>query len=64
MIRNRRLVSDAPSLYVARDIWPGTEEDLRSWGLIPVQMSAEDFVLSWAELTGLDLDGEAEDHFR
>ena len=61
VIRNRRLVSDAPSLYVARDISPGTEEDLRSWGLIPVQMSAEDFVLSWAELTGLDLDGEAED---
>lgn len=62
VISRRNPVHPAPSFYVARTISPATKADMRRWGLIPLEMSAEDFVLEWAELTGLKLeDGLASD---
>ncbi|MCT9868716.1 SIR2 family protein [Paenarthrobacter aurescens] len=54
-ILRRRPEHDAPSFYVSPDISPGLEEDLRSWRLIPVRATAEDFLDVWAELTGMNL---------
>lgn len=56
VIARRQPMSSAPSFYVARTISAGTRADLARWGLIPVEMTAEDFVLEWAELTGLSLE--------
>lgn len=56
VISRRRPTHSAPSFYVARTISPATRTDLLRWGLIPVEMTAEDFALEWAELTGLDLE--------
>ncbi len=56
VIARRNPTSAAPSFYVARTISPATRADLTRWGLIAVEMTAEDFVLEWAELTGLDLE--------
>jgi SIR2-like domain len=56
VIAQRRPTHAAPSFYVSRDISPAAEQDLRTWGLVPVRMSGEDFALEWAEATGLDLE--------
>lgn len=58
VIARRSPTSSAPSFYVARTISPATRADLSRWGLVPVEMTAEDFVLEWAELTGLDLESD------
>jgi len=57
VVAQRLPVHAAPSFYVSRTISAAAEQDMRSWNLIPVRMSAEDFAAEWAELTGLDLDG-------
>lgn len=51
----------APSFYVAKTISAATRRDLTRWGLVPVEMTAEDFALAWSELTGLNLDEPLED---
>ena len=56
VISRRRPSHAAPSFYVARSISPATRADLERWGLTPVEMPAEDFVVEWMHLTGLDLD--------
>ncbi|MDJ0321953.1 SIR2 family protein [Pseudarthrobacter sp. PS3-L1] len=56
VISRRRPTHLAPSFYVASTISPATRADLIRWGLVPIEMTAEDFVLEWAELTGLDLE--------
>ncbi|MDT0157609.1 hypothetical protein Q9R19_08245 [Microbacterium sp. ARD32] len=60
VIARRSPTNPAPSFYVARTISPATRDDLIRWGLVPVEMTAEDFVLEWAELTGLDLEHDLE----
>ncbi|MDX1890424.1 SIR2 family protein [Mycolicibacterium sp. 050158] len=45
----------APSFYVAPNISEAVEEDLRSWRLIPVRMTGEEFASAWSELCGQDL---------
>lgn len=52
----RRPEHDAPSFYVSPDISDGLAEDLKSWRLIPVRATAEEFTAVWAELTKMDLD--------
>ncbi|MDR0847753.1 MAG: SIR2 family protein [Propionibacteriaceae bacterium] len=56
VIRSRRPTHAAPSFYVSKTISAATRDDLIRWGLVPVELSAEDFVLEWGELTGLDLE--------
>lgn len=56
VVSRRRPTHAAPSFYVARTISSAMRTDLTRWGLIPVEMTAEDFVLEWAELTGLSLE--------
>ncbi|MEA4884460.1 MAG: SIR2 family protein, partial [Clostridia bacterium] len=56
VISRRRPTHPAPSFYVSRTISPATRTDLIRWGLVPVELSAEDFVLEWGELSGLDLE--------
>lgn len=60
VISRRHPAHPAPSFYVAQSISAATRKDLRRWGLVPVEMTAEDFVLEWASLTGLDLEGGIE----
>lgn len=56
VIARRRPAHSAPSFYVARSISSAMRTDLERWGLIPVEMSAEEFVLEWSELSGLSLE--------
>lgn len=56
VVSRRHPTHAAPSFYVARTISSAMRADLTRWGLIPVEMTAEDFVLEWGELTGLDLE--------
>ncbi|ACQ80391.1 hypothetical protein Bcav_2139 [Beutenbergia cavernae DSM 12333] len=56
VVSRRHPTHAAPSFYVARTISRAMHADLTRWGLIPVEMTAEDFVLEWGELTGLDLE--------
>jgi len=56
VVANRSPTHDAPSFYVSRTISPATEQDLRRWNLIPVQMTGERFASVWRDLTGLALD--------
>jgi hypothetical protein len=56
VIRRRRPSHEAPSFYVARTITAGLRDDLLRWGLIPVEMTAEEFAYEWAALTELDLE--------
>lgn len=56
VVSRRRPTHTAPSFYVARTISSAMRTDLTRWGLIPVEMTAEDFVLEWGELAGLDLE--------
>jgi len=56
VISRRNPSHAAPSFYVARSISPATRSDLVRWGLVPIEMTAEDFVLEWANLTGLNLE--------
>ncbi|WP_295101019.1 SIR2 family protein [uncultured Microbacterium sp.] len=56
VISRRRPTHSAPSFYVAQFISAATRQDLERWGLIPVEMTAEDFVVEWASLSGLELD--------
>lgn len=58
VVAGRQPSSSAPSFYVSRKISDAMRNDLLRWGLVPVQMTAEDFVLAWSELTGLDLETE------
>ncbi|PBB07156.1 hypothetical protein CKW39_15165 [Kocuria sp. WRN011] len=58
VVSGRRPTHSAPSFYVARSISRGMRLDLERWGLVPVEMTAEDFVLAWGEMTGLDLEQE------
>lgn len=57
VISRRNPVHPAPSFYVSRTISSTMRADLERWGLTPVEMTAEDFVLEWSRLTGLDLEG-------
>ncbi|MFJ7750961.1 SIR2 family protein [Arthrobacter sp. NPDC097144] len=52
----RRPEHDAPSFYVSPDISPGLAEDLKSWRLIPVRATAEEFTKIWAKLTNMNLE--------
>lgn len=63
VIARRSPTNEAPSFYVSRSISSAMKDDLDRWGLVPVEMSAEDFVLEWAELTGLDLENEVDSEF-
>lgn len=56
VISRRNPSHPAPSFYVARTISPATRADLIRWGLVPVEMTAEDFVLEWERLTGFNLE--------
>ena len=56
VVSRRRPAHPAPSFYVARTITPAMRTDLKRWGLVPVEMTAEEFVLEWSEMTGLDLE--------
>lgn len=54
VVDERRPAHSAPSFYVSPDISNAMESDLRSWGLIPVRMTGEEFVSVWEELTNID----------
>lgn len=56
VVSRRHPTHAAPSFYVARTISPAMRADLTRWGLVPVEMTAEDFVLEWGEITGLNLE--------
>lgn len=56
VVSRRHPTHAAPSFYVARTISPAMRADLTRWGLVPIEMTTEDFVLEWSELTGLDLE--------
>lgn len=56
VVSRRHPTHAAPSFYVAKTISPAMRADLTRWGLVPIEMTAEDFVLEWSELTGLDLE--------
>jgi hypothetical protein len=55
VVSQRLPTHPAPSFYVSQTISDATEQDMKRWGLIPVRMTAEDFAVEWAELTGLEL---------
>jgi hypothetical protein len=55
VVSGRRPAHAAPSFYVSTSISEAVARDMERWNLTPVQMSAEDFVLEWAEMTGLSL---------
>lgn len=44
VLRERRPQATAPSIYVAPSISEGMQDDLRSWGFIPIQASGREFV--------------------
>lgn len=55
IISRRKPSHPAPTFYVSRSISPAMHQDLSAWGVIPVEMSAEEFTLEWSELIGVDL---------
>ncbi|MFD1375914.1 SIR2 family protein [Micrococcus antarcticus] len=63
VIARRNPANDAPSFYVSRTISEGMRDDLERWGLIPIEMTAEDFVMQWSELTKLDLERPVDNEF-
>lgn len=60
VLAKRRPAHDAPSLYVSPSISDVFEDDLRQWNLIPVRMSAEDFIYEWSDLLNLRVDSTPE----
>lgn len=56
VVARRKPSHEAPSFYVSPNVSGALERDLRSWGLIPVRMTAEQFCEVWPELTGMRLD--------
>jgi len=55
VVSGRKPVHDAPSFYVSPHISLAVESDLRAWGLVPANMTAERFAEIWPELTGMNL---------
>ncbi|HCT80367.1 MAG TPA: hypothetical protein DGT23_28150 [Micromonosporaceae bacterium] len=55
IVARRSPVQEAPSLYISPGITDVMAQDLMSWNLIPIRMTAERFADTWAELTGFDL---------
>lgn len=53
VVARRQPEIDAPSFYVSPTISDAVAADLRSWNLIPVRMTGEQFTAVWAELTGM-----------
>jgi hypothetical protein len=45
----------APTFYVNRSISETAAEDFRSWNVIPIKMTGEEFIAAWTELIGMDL---------
>lgn len=44
-----------PSFYVSPRISNAVKLDLEQWGLVPIEMTAEEFIGEWAALTKIDL---------
>ncbi|WFF01550.1 hypothetical protein [Micromonospora sp. WMMD964] len=55
VVARRKPVHPAPTFYVNRSISEAAAEDFRSWNVIPLKMTGEEFIAAWAELTGMDL---------
>jgi len=56
VVSRRQPSHEAPSLYVNPHISHAAERDMRSWRLIPVRMTAEEFIPIWSDLIGRRLD--------
>ncbi|QKW12244.1 hypothetical protein [Verrucosispora sp. NA02020] len=55
VVARRKPAHPAPTFYVNRSISETAADDFRSWNVIPVRMTGEEFIAAWAELTGMDL---------
>lgn len=55
IIAGRRPFHTAPSFYVSPNISDAVASDLRNWNLIPVEMTAEEFLKKWSDITNTDL---------
>ncbi|WP_433754632.1 SIR2 family protein [Nocardia sp. CA-135398] len=56
IVSRRQPAHDAPNIYVNREISSAMASDLQAWGILPVEMTAEDFAIAWADLIDIDID--------